>query len=285
MEIIKPEGLSCITIYKVPFAEIEKLDFAQCAQPTETLEHFYNRQEKKPKLLFNGGFFDMDNGKTVFSYVDEGEIINLDASFVEGIGIKNNRPVLDLYNPSYKDFISGYPVLMNDGIPVNTPIGSEINYKTRRTVMGYDEFNFYMLIIEKPGYNFRELQQLLSMFNIPNAINLDGGGSTRVLVDGVNKSAQTYSRPVDNVIAVYLKDPVIYRVQTGAFTKKANAEAYKKEIQNLTDTIGAGYKNAYVRIVDGLYKVQVGAFSVKANAERVLRDLQEKGYNSFITTL
>ena len=93
------------------------------------------------------------------------------------------------------------------------------------------------------------------------------------------------SRPVDNVVAVYLQDVrTIYRVQTGAFSKKPNADKLMQSIRKLPDEIGAGYANAYVRQVDGLYKVQVGAFSKKAGAERVVEDLAKLGYSSFITT-
>ena len=73
-------------------------------------------------------------------------------------------------------------------------------------------------------------------------------------------------------------------MQIGAFKYRENAEIYKNIIKGLNDTIGAGYKNAYVRMIDGIYKVQVGAFSHKENAENVLKDLRKKGFNPFITT-
>lgn len=92
------------------------------------------------------------------------------------------------------------------------------------------------------------------------------------------------NRPVDNVMAVYLRPKTIYRVQLGAFSKKANADVFLAKIKALPDTINAGYKNAYVRKVGNYWKVQVGAFSVKANAARVVNDLKSKGYNAFITT-
>ena len=91
-----------------------------------------------------------------------------------------------------------------------------------------------------------------------------------------------YNRAVDNVFAVYLKP--LYRVQAGAFKFESGAKKFLKQIQALPDTIGAGYKNAYIRKVNGLYKVQIGAFSNKSGAEKVKADLAAKGIVSFITT-
>ena len=149
----------------------------------------------------------------------------------------------------------------------------------------------YMIAVESPGLRYSKMKELLVELKIKHAINLDGGGSTRILKEGkVVTNSLIYNRPVDNVVCVYLKKintdspNTIYRVQTGAFSNKGNAEIYQKTIRALDDSINAGYKNAYIRLIDNLYKVQVGAFSKRENAEKVVKDLKEKGFNSFITT-
>jgi cell division septation protein DedD len=114
------------------------------------------------------------------------------------------------------------------------------------------------------------------------AINLDGGGSTKILQKGKSITSAVYNRAVDNVLAVYLKK--LYRVQCGAFSKQINAMSLRTKIRDLPDDIGAGYKNAYVRKIDNYYKVQVGAFSNRLNAQMVLNDLKDKGLDAFITT-
>lgn len=288
MEIFTPQEYPYATIYKIRKVEIEKIDFALCNQPKETLEEFYDRQEKKPDILCNGGFFALNTGNTVFTYVDEGKEIVIDNSYLDGIGIKNGELTIGKYDKSFTDFVTGYPVLIKNGNVVDVDCASEINYNARRTILGYDDFYVYLIIIESPGYAFAKIRGMLSYLNIPNAVNLDGGGSTRVLRDGKRDTQAYYSRPVDNVIAFFLKKEqpkTIYRVQTGAFSIKANAEKYLATIKALDDSINAGYKNAYIRIINNLYKVQVGAFSIKANAERVVADLKRQGINSFITTL
>lgn len=275
-----------VIVFQIPKNEIEKIDFALCEQPTETLEHYYARQPKKPDLLFNGGFFDsLTAGNTIMTYVDDYETISREDWVLYGFGIKGDcELVATNYSEEYRDFINGYPPLIHNGSAIASSLGSDLNYNARRTVIGYDEQNVYTMFVDLPGLRYGAMQGILLDLGVKEAINLDGGGSTRCLKNGEVVTTQLYSRPVDNVVAIYLKEKVIYRVQTGAFSARANAENYQKLIQNLPDTIGAGYKNAYIRLIDGLYKVQVGAFSVKANAERVLEDLRLKGFNAFITT-
>ena len=70
---------------------------------------------------------------------------------------------------------------------------------------------------------------------------------------------------------------VLYRVQTGAFSKKENADAL------LADVKAAGFETYMIK-ADGLYKVQVGAFGVKSNADAMAAKLKAKGFNVYITT-
>lgn len=69
----------------------------------------------------------------------------------------------------------------------------------------------------------------------------------------------------------------LYRVQTGAFKVKANADAMLAKVK------AKGFDTYMVKVGD-LYKIQVGAFKVKANAEAALKKLQAAGFSGFITT-
>lgn len=70
---------------------------------------------------------------------------------------------------------------------------------------------------------------------------------------------------------------VLYRVQTGAFKVKKNAEALEAKVK------AAGF-DTYITIVDNMYKVQVGAFSKKENATALAAKLKAAGFDCFITT-
>jgi len=70
---------------------------------------------------------------------------------------------------------------------------------------------------------------------------------------------------------------VLYRVQTGAFSVKSNADA-------LAANLKAKGFDTYMVKVGNLYKVQVGAFSVKSNADAMMKKLKDAGFDAFITT-
>ena len=72
-------------------------------------------------------------------------------------------------------------------------------------------------------------------------------------------------------------EKTLYRVQTGAFSVKSNADALLAKVK------AAGFETYMVK-VNGLYKVQVGAFSVKANADAMAAKLKAKGFDVYITT-
>lgn len=70
---------------------------------------------------------------------------------------------------------------------------------------------------------------------------------------------------------------ILYRVQTGAFSNRKNADALLAKVKT------AGF-DTYMVKVDGLYKIQVGAFSKKANADSMALKLKSAGFNTYITT-
>ena len=68
---------------------------------------------------------------------------------------------------------------------------------------------------------------------------------------------------------------VLYRVQVGAYSIKANADKQLKDVQS------KGF-SAFVTRSGGLYKVQVGAYGVKANADAMLAKMKKAGFSAFI---
>lgn len=70
----------------------------------------------------------------------------------------------------------------------------------------------------------------------------------------------------------------IYRVQAGAFSQRANAEALQARLQ------ADGYEALIIQS-GSLYRVQVGAFSVKANAEALVAELKSRGYDAIVITV
>lgn len=273
---------SYVTIVEVPFSEIEKIDFALCNQPTETPDAYYKRQGLKPDIITNGGFFAMNNGNTVFGFTDEGQMVSTADYY--GVGVTNSKQLFySKNNNNFRDFISAYPPLVVNGVRANITYAQELNYKARRTCIGWNDVNYYIVTVDKPGLAYSALQGIFIELGATYAINLDGGGSTRLLINGKRKTSELYARPVDNVMCVYLKKEqsvtaVYYRVQVGAFLIKANAEKL------LAELISKGFTDAYIKKVNGFWKVQVGAFTIKLNAERLRDRLVAAGYQTYITT-
>lgn len=90
------------------------------------------------------------------------------------------------------------------------------------------------------------------------------------LGDLANKVTKQLSGSVSN-------SGTLYRVQTGAYSKKSNAEAQLAKVK------AAGFDTCMVK-VNGLYKIQVGAYSVKTNADAMASKLEAAGFDTFITT-
>lgn len=73
------------------------------------------------------------------------------------------------------------------------------------------------------------------------------------------------------------EDKVLYRVQTGAFSNKANADVMLEKVK------AAGF-DTYMVKVDNLYKIQVGAYSKKQNADMMAAKLKAAGFDTYVTT-
>lgn len=80
---------SYVQILQIPFSSINKIDFSLCNQPTETPDAYYKRQDVKPDIITNGGFFGISNGQTCFSFIDEGRTIT--TSDYYGVGVTGQK--------------------------------------------------------------------------------------------------------------------------------------------------------------------------------------------------
>lgn len=280
MKTYKHSKYDYVTIVEIPKEEIQMIDMDLCAQPKQTLGAYYDALSAKPAVICNGGFFALVDGDTVFNYMDDGQIISTYSGAYEGMGIVNGSLTFgEIGKLPFTDFVSAYPVLIKEGKKVDTSIAAELNYKARRTVLAYNLTKIFIIAIETPGMTFGIMQDLLLDLCVDYAINLDGGGSTKILENGKSITSSWYNRPVDNVIAFYTKPKVIYRVQLGAFSQRKNAESYLAQVK------ADGYTDAYVRKVGNYWKLQLGAFSIRNNAVRLVSELKSKGYAAFITVI
>lgn len=276
---------SYVHFAEVPLENIDKLDFALCNQPTERPNKYRERQEVTPDIVSNGGFFGMSNGVTVFNFVDEGTAASFNKSYQWGIGIQNEKDILysSLTSRKWRDFIGGYPVLLDNYRKCSYDYAKDINYNARRTAVGYNDTSVILLVVDKPEVKIPMLQDIMLAAGCKYAINLDGGGSTYMECNGEKVTSESYIRPVDNVFCIYLKKPkptakkCFYRVQVGAFLISKNANNLVAELRN------RGFTGAFIAKSGLIYRVQIGAYSQKLNADRMADTLKGHGYKPFVT--
>ena len=198
----------------ISFDSIQEVRFCKLAEPTEMLEHYYNRAENKPNIMVNGGLFDMKTGHNVMSFVSMYTEQNYKNGFV-GMGTTCYKAQTLQYGKDnekeWRDFMTAYPMLVIDG-KANKEYGNAktLNYRTARTSVGVTETgNVLVLTVDKPGMTFEQMTAIFLQYHAVYAMNLDGGGSVRKLHNGIVVNNPSENRKVDSAFCVYLKkDPL-----------------------------------------------------------------------------
>lgn len=137
--------------------------------------------------------------------------------------------------------------------------------KTRTNGSGRDYFGF-LREIKAPAV----IVEGFFVDNATDAAAFDTAAEQR-------KLAQAYARGIIDHLG---GAGPLYRVQVGAFSKKAHAE------RKLAAVKAEGFTDAYIACVDGkLWRVQIGAFSKKANAEKRLAQANAAGFSGYVTAV
>lgn len=117
--------------------------------------------------------------------------------------------------------ISGGPYLVKDGavyIDVNEQKLSAITGKNPRTAIGYTAENEFIMVtvdgreMSSVGMTLGELARMMKSFGCINAMNLDGGGSSVMYVQGkiVNNPAQKGGIPISNALTITERTRIAY---------------------------------------------------------------------------
>ena len=110
-----------------------------------------------------------------------------------------------------------------------------------------------------------------------NKFDNDFDDIAEAIAGGILETIGNYDAKETSTEDTKCRCDILYRVQTGAYRNKDNAERLHA---SLTED---GFP-AFVIFDDGLYKVQVGAYKELDNAVRMERKLRRYNYNTFITT-
>lgn len=191
-----------------------RLDVAFSETP-RSLESW--QRDTNAALVVNGGYYSVENEK----YSPDGlTIINGKAAgrsfarFGGMLAVRQDRAELRWlvekpYNSSepLQAALQSFPILVQPGGQLGFGPERENNVKARRTVLAQDKDGRILFIVAPQGFfTLHQLSAYLtkSDLNLDIAINLDGGGSTGVLVANPREVIPP-TRPLPFVILVYAR--------------------------------------------------------------------------------
>ncbi len=176
------------------------------------------------KAAINAGFFAVINttkGYPIGALKVNGNVINQP---YEGRGClawnDNDEAVFSVaseelnYWYDMSNIIQAGPLLINEGIPSNIDEGfnnSFLSARHPRSVVGLTQNGEWIFMIvdgrngmHSSGATISELTEILRSQKIPYALNLDGGGSTEIIIDGriYNSPSDVHERRISYALGV-----------------------------------------------------------------------------------
>jgi uncharacterized protein YigE (DUF2233 family) len=168
-------------------------------------------------MVVNGGYYSVEDeryfpdGLTIVNGKASGHSFN---GFGGMLAIQKSRAELrwliqEPYNVSepLQAALQSFPILVQPGGKLGFGAERENNVSARRTVIGQDQDGRILFIVAAQGYfTLHQLSVYLteSDLNLDIAINLDGGGSTGILVANPREIIPS-DRPLPFVILVYAR--------------------------------------------------------------------------------
>ena len=153
------------------------------------------QQETNADLVLNGGYFSIENER----YFPDGLAISNGEAFgrsfngfggmlaIDQSGAELRWLVQEPYNPNeqLQAALQSFPILVQPGGELGFPADRENYARARRTVIAQDRDGRILFMVAPKGYfTLHQLSVYLteSDLNLDVALNLDGGGSTGILV-------------------------------------------------------------------------------------------------------
>jgi hypothetical protein len=189
-----------------------RLDVAYDSSP-KTLDAW--QKETSAVIVVNGGYYSITNeryfpdGLTIVNGQASGRSFNRSGGM---LAIQEDRAELrwlaqEPYNPSepLRAALQSFPVLVQPGGQLGYGAEKDSHAQARRTVIAQDRAGRILLMVAPQGhFTLHQLSLYLtgSDLNLDIAVNLDGGGSTGILVANPRELISP-TRPIPFVILVY----------------------------------------------------------------------------------
>lgn len=169
-----------------------------------TMGQWYAEQADKPKYMLNASLWDT-RGSIGTIYID-GKL-QRDEGNGFGFGTQDGKTFAfgQPWDRKWTDYITGYPPLVRDGEEADGYVTKDVRVSvTRRAAVA--EKDDRLFLITGKGLTLAEFREELLNFGFENAINLDGGGSTRLMIDGKPVNDPTDDRACKLAIAVWTNE-------------------------------------------------------------------------------
>ena len=197
-EYIKSNSLY---IVEIDPTKIRKIDIPQLG--TKTMGQWYAAQSDKPKYMINASLWDT-KGSIGTIFINKKMTRNEGNGF--GFGTVDNKTFkfAKPWDVKWTDYITGYPALVWNGKATTYKVDAYVqNAITKRAAVA--EKDGKLLLITGDRMTLNSFRKKLVNYGVDYAINLDGGGSARLMIDGSAINKPTDNRKCKLAIAVYME--------------------------------------------------------------------------------
>lgn len=194
-----------------------RIELIPCLREGEFLVHTYNRLKKEgadlPISMVNANFFHLEGGYSIsgMKYSDgtvverslNGYFVYCDQTGQVNINTEKGKKIADFLSMRWA--LESSPLLLPDLLAseqMETTIAAESH---PRTAIGLTEDHMILAVTDgRPaGLTCRELAAHMRRLGCHTALNLDGGRSAQLVVDGKQMNRQWMRRKVFAALAIY----------------------------------------------------------------------------------
>lgn len=198
--MVTPITYKSLTIVPIPAEKIRRVGIAQLGGLT--MGEWYARQTDRPDAMLNGSLW--DNKGAIGTIWKDGQLQRNEGGGF-GIGEAGSGWAFgEPWEQKWENYITGTPALIRGGKATgdHMPLERDEIARTRRSAICGAGLIFYM--VTGKNLTLAEFTTQLQEFGMYQALNLDGGGSSRMMLDGVPINAPTDNRRCPNAVAVWL---------------------------------------------------------------------------------
>lgn len=202
--MVAPTTYKGLTIVPIPTEKIRRVGIVDLGGLT--MGEWYARQADKPDAMINGSLWDSKGA--IGTIWQDGQLARNEGGGF-GIGeVGNGWAFGEPWEQRWTNYITGTPALIRAGkaTGAHMPLERDEIARTRRSAICGAGLIFYM--VTGKNLTLAEFTTQLTEFGMYQALNLDGGGSSRLMLGGKAINDPTDNRRCPNAVAVWLvQDP------------------------------------------------------------------------------